>query len=79
MPRDLTPYFLAVRDLVSAEDPYDLRESGVPDDEYDQYVERLVKWREPVTPERVLQSLGDIPREQAERLAAAMEQARPRR
>ena len=77
MHRRLTPYFLAVRDCINAEDPYDLRESGVPDDEYDEYVDRLVKWREPVTPERVLEALGDIPQEQAERLAAAIERVRP--
>lgn len=46
-------YFLAARAVVNEVDPVGLIAMGSPDDEYDAEVEDLIKWREPVTPERV--------------------------
>jgi hypothetical protein len=46
-------YFLAARTVVNEVDPVGLIDLGSPDDEYDPEVEDLIKWREPVTPERV--------------------------
>lgn len=46
-------YLLAARAAVSEVDPIGLLACGCPDDEYDPEVEDLIKWREPVTPERV--------------------------
>lgn len=46
-------YFLAVRAVVNEVDPVGLIEMGAPDDEYDSEVEDLIKWREPVTADRV--------------------------
>ncbi len=46
-------YFLAARTVVNEVDPVGLIDMGSPDDEYDPEVEDLIKWREPVTPERV--------------------------
>jgi hypothetical protein len=46
-------YFLAARAVVNEVDPVGLIDMGAPDDEYDSEVEDLIKWREPVTAERV--------------------------
>lgn len=46
-------YFLAARAVVNEVDPVGLIDMGSPDDEYDAEVANLIKWREPVTPERV--------------------------
>lgn len=75
----VSPYFEAARAIVVAEDPWGyIRDFGAPDDEYDAYVMTLVRWRAPVTAESVLAVLGDIPAATAERLAGAIEAARPR-
>lgn len=46
-------YFLAARTVVNEVDPIGLINIGAPDDEYDPEVEDLIRWREPLTPERV--------------------------
>jgi hypothetical protein len=46
-------YFLAARSVVNEVDPIGLIGMGAPADEYDPEIEDLIKWREPVTPERV--------------------------
>ncbi len=46
-------HFLAARAVVNEADPVGLMAMGSPDDESDPEVEDLIKWREPVTPERV--------------------------
>lgn len=79
MERSLTPYFLAVRELVNAADHYDLLSLGAPVDEYDSQVGLLVKWRDPVTTAQVQAAFADMAAEQAGRLAAAIEAVRPRR
>lgn len=49
-----SPLFLAARAVVSAEDPVGLLALDAPEDEYDPEVRDLVKWRGPVTSERVI-------------------------
>ena len=74
-------YFLQVRRIVNEVDPDDLAPGEVtPEDEYDSEIEELLKWREPVTVDRVFAAFGDIPLEQAKAIAArvaALEQANP--
>ena len=64
-------YFLQVRRIINEVDPDGLIPGHVaPEDEYDSEIEKLLKWREPVTADRVLRAFGDIPLEQAESIAA---------
>ena len=50
-----SPYFLAAREVVNEVDPVGLIGMGCPEDEYDPEIEDLIKWREPVTADRVAQ------------------------
>ena len=50
MPSD---FFLAVREVVNAEDPADLLSGGAPEDEYDPEVEAIVARREAVSADDV--------------------------
>jgi len=79
-----SPYFLAVRAVVNEVDPIGLVAIDCPEDEYDPEVEDLIKWREPVTPDRVAEVFirwfgpesGHMASEKAARIAAGVNAAR---
>jgi hypothetical protein len=50
-------YHLAVRAIFNAVGPLGLIAMGAPEDEYDDIVDELIKWREPVTAEQVSRAL----------------------
>lgn len=53
-----------------------IRDHGAPDDEYEQYISELLKWRTLITTDRAIEVLGDIDQASAERLATGMNQIR---
>jgi len=77
-------YFLAVRAVINNEDPVGLIAMGAPDDEYDPEIEDLITWREPVSPEAVVEvflrwfgsEAGDLTDEAAARIASGINDAR---
>ena len=78
-----SPYFLAVRALVNAEDPVRLIALDCPEDEYDAEIEDLVKWRTEVTAEQVAEVFlrwfgedGAMPEDMASRIASGINEAR---
>lgn len=76
----MSAYVDAVRALVIAEDPWGyIRDMGAPDDEYDDCVMALTKWREPVGVEQVRAAFGDISDAVAARLASGIEALRTAR
>jgi len=82
---ELSAYFLAARAVVNREDPVGLLSMGAPEDEYDPEVKDLVRWRKPVTAERVgavfLQWFGEsgaMPSDVAARIADGINQAHAR-
>jgi hypothetical protein len=50
-------YHLAVRAILNAVDPLRLIAMDAPEDEYDNIVHELIKWRKPVTAEQVSRAL----------------------
>jgi hypothetical protein len=80
-----SPYFLAVRALVNAEDPMQLIALDCPEDEYDPEIEDLVKWRTDVTAEQVAEVFlrwfgegGAMHEGMANRIASGINEARTR-
>lgn len=77
-------YFLASRAVVNEVDPVGLIGIGAPDDEYDPEVKYLIKWREPVTAERVAEVFirwfgpesGAMTASDASRIAEGIDDAR---
>ena len=77
-------YFRAVREVVNREDPVGLIGLGSPEDEYDAEIKDLIKWRDPVTADRVadvfLKWFGDetgrMPADMAARIADGINRAR---
>lgn len=77
-------YFLAARAVVNEVDPVGLIAMDCPEDEYDADVEDLIKWRKPVTPERVAEVFirwfgpesGTLTPLDAERIATGINAAR---
>lgn len=65
-------------------DPVGLIEMGCPEDEYDPEIQDLIRWREPVTPDRVLEvflrwfgaETGTMLRTEAMRIADGINEAR---
>lgn len=53
---------MAARAVVNAEDPIGLLGVDAPEDEYDPEVMDLVKWREKLTPERIVDVFGAMVR-----------------
>jgi hypothetical protein len=76
-------YFLAAR-AVNEVDPVGLIDIGCPEDEYDPEVEDLIKWRDPVSAERVADVFlrwfgpesGAMSSSDAARIAAGINSAR---
>ncbi len=80
-----SPWFLAARAVVNAEDPIGLLGMDAPEDEYDPEGMDLVKWRERLTPDRVvdvfLRWFGEeyrLPTDMAVRIAEGINAARAR-
>ncbi len=77
-------YFLAARAVVNEVDPIGLIRMDCPEDEYDAEVEDLIKWRQPVTAERVAEVFiqwfgrenGAMALDDAERIATGINAAR---
>lgn len=80
-----SPFFLAVREVVNAEDPVGLIALDCPDDEYDPEIEDLIKWRTEVSAAKVSEVFlrwfgedGAMPHDMAERIAEGINEARLR-